>query len=90
MGVEGGYANDVNPESEKIYSDALIEPGIEEVRVRAPWPNGTSEPKSLATVRFQALRVGYFVRLFSIYFELTALTNECRHLIPTQRRINWS
>lgn len=61
MAVEGGYANDINPESETIYSDALIEPGIDKVRERAPWPNGTAENKITGTVRFQALRVGYFV-----------------------------
>ncbi|CEJ92272.1 hypothetical protein VHEMI07933 [[Torrubiella] hemipterigena] len=45
MAVEGGYANDINPKSETIYSDALIEPGIDKVRERAPWPNGTAEKK---------------------------------------------
>ncbi|OBT52554.1 glutaminyl-tRNA synthetase [Pseudogymnoascus sp. 24MN13] len=36
--VEGGFMKDVNPESETIYADALVEPGFEEVRKRAPWP----------------------------------------------------
>ncbi|KND88841.1 putative glutamine--tRNA ligase [Tolypocladium ophioglossoides CBS 100239] len=40
----------------------MIEAGFDEVRRRAPWPaageeSGTSGPES---VRFQAMRVGYF------------------------------
>lgn len=67
MSAEGGYLNDINPKSEVIYSDALIESGFDEVRRRAPWPatagetSGATGPES---VRFQAMRVGYFVSLY--------------------------
>lgn len=61
--VEGGFLEDVNPESEVVYKDAMVETGFEEVRRRAPWPatageEGKSGPEA---VRFQAMRVGYFV-----------------------------
>ncbi|KAL5358566.1 tRNA synthetases class I, catalytic domain-containing protein [Aspergillus floccosus] len=59
--VEGGFLNDINPTSETIYNDAMIEAGFDEVRQRAPWPaaageKGKSGPES---VRFQAMRVAY-------------------------------
>ncbi|RAH42475.1 glutamine--tRNA ligase [Aspergillus brunneoviolaceus CBS 621.78] len=62
--AEGGFLNDINPNSETIYKDALIEAGFDEVRRRAPWPEaagekekGKSGPES---VRFQGMRVAYF------------------------------
>jgi glutaminyl-tRNA synthetase len=63
MAVEGGFLNDINPDSETIYSGALINSGFDEVRRRAPWPKqegdvGSAGPES---VRFQAMRVAYFV-----------------------------
>ena len=64
--AEGGFLKDINPDSETIYKDALIESGFEEVKARAPWPEAenTSESKLGAggpeTVRFQAMRVAYF------------------------------
>ncbi len=64
--AEGGFLKDINPDSETIYKDAMIESGFEEVRKRAPWPEAenTSESKLGAggpeTVRFQAMRVAYF------------------------------
>lgn len=60
----GGFINDINPHSETIWPDALIESGFYELRRRAPWPAAEGEktgefgPES---VRFQAMRVGYFV-----------------------------
>ena len=57
---------DLNPGSEEIFPNAILETGIEEVRRRAPWPElegekdvkkGEAGPE---TVRFQALRVAYF------------------------------
>lgn len=62
--VEGGFMNDIRPDSETVYSKALIEAGFDEVRRRAPWPataGETSESSGPESVRFQALRVGYFV-----------------------------
>ncbi|OAA70385.1 glutaminyl-tRNA synthetase [Cordyceps fumosorosea ARSEF 2679] len=62
--AEGGFLNDLNPESEVIYPDALIESGFEEVKRRAPWPEAAGESElgkgGPESVRFQALRVAYF------------------------------
>ncbi|KAL9604131.1 MAG: hypothetical protein Q9219_000719 [cf. Caloplaca sp. 3 TL-2023] len=64
--AEGGYLNDINPDSEEIYPDALIEGGLEEIRRRAPWPEEEGEKDvkkgeaGWETVRFQGMRVGYF------------------------------
>lgn len=64
--VEGGFLKDINPESETIYKNAMIESGFDEVKARAPWPEAenTSESELGAggpeTVRFQAMRVAYF------------------------------
>jgi len=59
-----GYLADINPDSETIYEDALIETGFHEVRRRAPWPEleGEKDKSKIGpeSVRFQALRVGYF------------------------------
>lgn len=63
--VEGGYLNDLNPDSEVVYPDARIEAGFDEVRARAPWPEAAGEDKlgkgGPESVRFQAMRVAYFV-----------------------------
>ncbi|EGX91514.1 glutaminyl-tRNA synthetase [Cordyceps militaris CM01] len=62
--AEGGFLNDLNPESEVIYPDALIESGFDEVKRRAPWPEAAGESElgkgGPESVRFQALRVAYF------------------------------
>ncbi|KLP11864.1 putative glutamine-tRNA ligase [Fusarium fujikuroi] len=61
--VEGGFLNDVNPNSEVVYPEALVEEGFKEVRERAPWPvtaGETSEASGPESVRFQAMRVAYF------------------------------
>ncbi|KAI1809330.1 glutaminyl-tRNA synthetase-like protein [Poronia punctata] len=62
--AEGGYLNDLNPESEVIYPNAMIESGFDEVKARAPWPEAAGEDKlgkgGLESVRFQAMRVAYF------------------------------
>ena len=64
--AEGGFINDINPNSEAVYHNAMIEIGLEEIRKRAPWPEEEGE-KKVATqeagpesVRFQGLRVAYF------------------------------
>lgn len=61
--AEGGFLKDLNPNSEEIYPNAMIETGLEEIRRRAPWPEEDGE-KDVAnrdagfeTVRFQGLRV---------------------------------
>lgn len=62
--AEGGYLNDLNPESEVIYPKAMIESGFDEVKARAPWPEAAGESElgkgGLESVRFQAMRVAYF------------------------------
>lgn len=35
----GGFKEDINPHSETIWSNALVEEGFQEVRRRAPWPS---------------------------------------------------
>ncbi|KAI5853175.1 tRNA synthetases class I, catalytic domain-containing protein [Morchella snyderi] len=60
----GGFLADINPDSEQVFPNAIIEVGIHEVQRRAPWPEleGEKNQKHVGpeTVRFQALRVGYF------------------------------
>jgi len=63
--AEGGYLNNINPNSEEIWPNAMVESGFDEVRKRAPWPEAAGEsglgvggPES---VRFQAMRVAYMV-----------------------------
>ncbi|KAG9251877.1 glutaminyl-tRNA synthetase [Emericellopsis atlantica] len=62
--VDGGFLNDINPDSEVIYRDAIIESGFDEVRRRAPWPEAAGESElgkgGPESVRFQAMRVAYF------------------------------
>ncbi|KAJ3493534.1 hypothetical protein NLG97_g4671 [Lecanicillium saksenae] len=62
--AEGGFLKDLNPESEVIYHDALIESGFDEVKRRAPWPEAAGESElgkgGPESIRFQALRVAYF------------------------------
>ncbi|QUC15967.1 uncharacterized protein UV8b_00208 [Ustilaginoidea virens] len=62
--VEGGFLNDLNPDSEVIYPEALIESGFDEVKRRAPWPEAAGESElgkgGPESVRFQAMRVAYF------------------------------
>ncbi|XXG96397.1 hypothetical protein Hte_002679 [Hypoxylon texense] len=60
----GGFLNDVNPESEVIYPDAMVESGFDEVKRRAPWPEAAGESElgkgGPESVRFQAMRIAYF------------------------------
>lgn len=57
---------DVNPHSEELYPNAIIEKGFHEIKRRAPWPEeeGEKDRKGAEagpeTVRFQGLRVAYF------------------------------
>lgn len=63
--AEGGFLNDINTESETVYPSALVETGFEEVKRKAPWPatagEGSGEDVKPESVRFQAMRVAYFV-----------------------------
>ncbi|KAK7537518.1 glutaminyl-tRNA synthetase [Phyllosticta citribraziliensis] len=60
----GGWKADINPGSEEVLENAMIEVGFNEVRSRAPWPARATELNEAddgpESVRFQAMRVGYF------------------------------
>lgn len=70
----GNFINDINPHSEDIYPNAMVEVGFHDIRRRAPWPaqgggeHNPGEEKetegSVAlgpeSVRFQAMRIAYF------------------------------
>jgi glutaminyl-tRNA synthetase len=63
-GSLNGYLADVAPNSEECYDNALIEIGFHEIRNNSPWreneggvPEVRGQPE---TVRFQAMRTGYF------------------------------
>ncbi|KAI1340345.1 glutaminyl-tRNA synthetase-like protein [Xylariaceae sp. FL0016] len=62
--AEGGFMNDLNPESEVVYPNAMVEAAFDEVKARAPWPEAAGEDKlgkgGLESVRFQGMRVAYF------------------------------
>jgi glutaminyl-tRNA synthetase len=59
-----GYIADINPDSEECYNNALIETRFHEIRKNSPWrenEGGVVEEKGRPeTVRFQAMRTGYF------------------------------
>jgi glutaminyl-tRNA synthetase len=60
----GGLLKDIRPDSETVWLNTKIETGFDEVRRRAPWPEAKSEQSGDVgpeSVRFQAMRVGYFV-----------------------------
>ena len=38
-----GFLADVNPDSEQVFPDAMIETGFEEISRRAPWPAEAGE-----------------------------------------------
>jgi len=53
----GGYADHLNPNSEVIFDDALIEPGFKQLKKgHSISPSGSSDD----IVRFQAIRTAYF------------------------------
>jgi glutaminyl-tRNA synthetase len=84
----GGFMNDVNPESETIWPNSMIESGFHEVRQRAPWPEAQGEkigevgPES---VRFQAMRIAYFVSLFMSSLLLRSATATHSYIISGRR-----
>ncbi|KFZ14301.1 hypothetical protein V502_06147 [Pseudogymnoascus sp. VKM F-4520 (FW-2644)] len=62
-----GFLSNINPRSEEIFPNAMIETGIEEIKRTAPWPRPRSGQNDVAsattspeTVRFQGMRVAYF------------------------------
>lgn len=57
-----GFLSDINPESETIYPNAVMETGFWEVKERGPWPKDhvkNLHPGPWGT-RFQGMRVAYF------------------------------
>ena len=70
-----GFLSDLNPTSEEVYPNAMIESGFEEIRSRAPWPAEAGEKDTITTssgqdatggktgpetARFQGMRMGYY------------------------------
>ncbi|KAL1957882.1 hypothetical protein VTO42DRAFT_5447 [Malbranchea cinnamomea] len=61
-----GFLSDINPNSEEIFPNALVDIGFKEVKSRAPWPakpNGSEDREGVdgpESVRFQGMRVAYF------------------------------
>jgi glutaminyl-tRNA synthetase len=59
----GGYYDNVNPDSEVVFPNAMVECGFREIQDRAPWPKTEGETAANAdksSVRFQGLRTAYF------------------------------
>ena len=59
----GGYYDNVNPESLIVYPGALLETGFEYVRDNAPWPKEEGEARGVvdkSSVRFQGVRSAFF------------------------------
>ncbi|CCG83376.1 Probable glutaminyl-tRNA synthetase [Taphrina deformans PYCC 5710] len=61
----GGFLADINPESEQIVKGAMMEIGYHELASNGPWPKvpeaqGEDDKNAPESIRFQALRVGYF------------------------------
>ena len=62
-----GFLADINPESEEVIKDAMMEPAFLDVKAKSPLNMPFTDEKfsikeesGAETVRFQALRVGYF------------------------------
>jgi glutaminyl-tRNA synthetase len=60
----GGFLADLNPHSEECQNNAIIDIGFHEIRRNSPWrenEGGVKEEKGRPeTIRFQAMRTGYF------------------------------
>lgn len=54
-----GFLADVNPDSEEVFREAMIEVGFNEIR-RRELPREGDKDSNKESTRFQALRVGYF------------------------------
>ena len=64
------FTTDVNPDSEVLYPNAMVEVGFQEIKRRAPWPAEAGEKTATAeapevkigpeTIRFQGMRMGYY------------------------------
>ena len=62
--VEPSFLADINSDSLKVYPNAMIEAGFDEIQRRRPWPQEAGEKDESKcgpeSVRFQAMRIGYF------------------------------
>lgn len=60
--AEGGFLQDVNPDSEHVFRDAVMETGFNEIVQSAPWPKDHIKRMHPGPwdVRFQGMRVAYF------------------------------
>ncbi|RMZ89424.1 hypothetical protein DV736_g3335, partial [Chaetothyriales sp. CBS 134916] len=62
--VKPDYIADINPNSLQVYPNAMVEVGLNEISARRPWPKEAGESKKEKcgpeSVRFQAMRTGYF------------------------------
>ncbi|QIX01025.1 hypothetical protein AMS68_006542 [Peltaster fructicola] len=59
----GGYYDNLNPDSEIIYKNALIENGFHAIRAGAPWPKEEGEATGTvdkSSTRFQGLRTAFY------------------------------
>ncbi|KAK5109620.1 hypothetical protein LTR62_006857 [Meristemomyces frigidus] len=59
----GGYHDNLNPDSLVVYKDAMVECGFEYIREHAPWPKEEGEARGAvdnSSVRFQGLRTAFF------------------------------
>ncbi|RMZ79893.1 hypothetical protein DV738_g2948, partial [Chaetothyriales sp. CBS 135597] len=58
------YLADINPNSLQEYPNAVVEVGFNEISARRPWPQeageSSKEKSGPESVRFQAMRTGYF------------------------------
>lgn len=58
-----GFLADINPNSEEVYPNALLDIGFNEIKARGPWPKPDNEPllpPGPEATRFQGMRVAYF------------------------------
>jgi len=62
--VEPSFLADIREDSLKVYPNAMLEIGFNEIDQRRPWPQEAGEAKKEncgpESVRFQAMRLGYF------------------------------
>ena len=63
----GVFMNDINLDSETVWSNAMVETAFYEVRRRAVDEKKAGEEFGPENIRFQAMRVAYFVGVFFIY-----------------------
>lgn len=62
--AEPSFLADIRDDSLKVYPNAMVEVGFNEISSRRPWPQeaGEAKPENCGpeSVRFQGMRIGYF------------------------------